>query len=284
MLHSKRSLCWVKPMLLWRILLNLLGVFGSSIIAAPLADGTSVDLGISSWTAVSASGLVFSTVVLLFADGVWCDGRWPQRGRSAASPEHASRAGGGAAGAQNAFPPSQPGALLLGCVRPLRVKISATQQQRLRLLRQPQRSVEPRLRAAVPRPAAQHAGGRPRQSLLAAVCRYRGAGLCDSVGDTVLGARGGAASSQNNDVRTALGHIGVPPPMCLRSRRRGGVGALVTSRQARHCRRYRPHLHRASVWLTEAQVRVARMPGRFATSHRKMDRWAVARHEKPLRK
>ncbi|KAG5483700.1 hypothetical protein LSCM4_04852 [Leishmania orientalis] len=162
MLHSQRLLCWVKPILLGRILLNLLSVLGSSIIAAPLADGTFVDLGISFWTAVSASGLVFSTVIFLFAGGVRCEGRWPQRGRSAASPEHASRAGGGAAGAQIAFPLSQPGNLLLGCVCPLRVKISAVQHQLIRLLRQPQRSVEPRLRAAVPRPAAEHAGGRPR--------------------------------------------------------------------------------------------------------------------------
>ncbi|CAG9571210.1 conserved hypothetical protein [Leishmania major strain Friedlin] len=65
MAHSKRSLCWVKPMLLGCTLLNLLGVLGSSILAAPLADGTSVDLGISSWTAFSASGVVFSTVVFL---------------------------------------------------------------------------------------------------------------------------------------------------------------------------------------------------------------------------
>ncbi|KAG5483144.1 hypothetical protein CUR178_04717 [Leishmania enriettii] len=77
MLYSKRSLCWVKPMLLGRILLNLLGVLGSSIIAAPLADSTSVDLGISSWTAAGAGGSVFSTVIFLFADGVRCDGCRP---------------------------------------------------------------------------------------------------------------------------------------------------------------------------------------------------------------
>ncbi|KAG5483286.1 hypothetical protein LSCM1_04828 [Leishmania martiniquensis] len=52
-------------MLLGCVLMNLLGVLGSSIIAAPLTDGASVDLGISSWTAFSASGLVFSTVVFL---------------------------------------------------------------------------------------------------------------------------------------------------------------------------------------------------------------------------
>lgn len=65
MAHSKRSLCWMKPMLQGCILLNLLGVLGTSILSAPLTDGTSVDLGISSWTAFSPSGLVFSTVVFL---------------------------------------------------------------------------------------------------------------------------------------------------------------------------------------------------------------------------
>lgn len=65
MLHSKRSLCWVKPVLLGSILLHMLGVLGASILVAPLSDGTSVDLGISSWTAFSAGGLVFSTAVFL---------------------------------------------------------------------------------------------------------------------------------------------------------------------------------------------------------------------------
>ncbi|KPI84052.1 hypothetical protein ABL78_6897 [Leptomonas seymouri] len=63
--YSKRSLCWVKPLLLGSILLNMLGVLGASILAAPLTDGTSVDLGISSWTAFSASGLVFATALYL---------------------------------------------------------------------------------------------------------------------------------------------------------------------------------------------------------------------------
>lgn len=65
LVYSKRTLCWVKPMLLGSILLNMLGVLGASILAAPLTDGTSVDLGISAWTAFSASGLVFSTAVFL---------------------------------------------------------------------------------------------------------------------------------------------------------------------------------------------------------------------------
>ncbi|KAG5509362.1 hypothetical protein JKF63_06672 [Porcisia hertigi] len=65
MAHSKRTLCWVKPMLLGCVLVNQLGVLGSSILAAPLTDGNFVDIGISSWTAFSASGLVFSTVVFL---------------------------------------------------------------------------------------------------------------------------------------------------------------------------------------------------------------------------
>jgi Ca2+:H+ antiporter len=63
--YSRRSLCWVKPLLQGSILLNMLGVLGASILMAPLTDGTSVDLGISSWTAFSAGGLVFSTAVFL---------------------------------------------------------------------------------------------------------------------------------------------------------------------------------------------------------------------------
>ncbi|KPA77178.1 hypothetical protein ABB37_07097 [Leptomonas pyrrhocoris] len=65
MSYSKQSLCWVKPLLQGSILLNMLGVLGVSILTAPLTDGTSVDLGISSWTAFSASGLVFATTVFV---------------------------------------------------------------------------------------------------------------------------------------------------------------------------------------------------------------------------
>ncbi|KAK7195992.1 Sodium/calcium exchanger protein [Novymonas esmeraldas] len=65
MAHSEKSLCWVKPVLLGCILLHLLGVLGASVLAAPLVDGTSVDLGISSWTAFSPSGLVFASAVFL---------------------------------------------------------------------------------------------------------------------------------------------------------------------------------------------------------------------------